>query len=418
MENDYRRRQTIGSGNKKTNQSASIASEKNILNSKIAKSESRRLRKSRNQPKGLILIGLLIFVFLVLLLVLIYKMPDNPEVLEEDNLLIETAELTNLMTFSASEAKRYYPFSDQLIYFTQEKIEIQNYGGEILYDEFLDFERPVAVYNDNYFLAGDRASNKILILNHQTKQFSLQLDGVFAGAYFGGDDYLAVIEENFEQPGFVHIVDLGSGDKILTIQFLESGYPLAVAFSNSLDYFDVLLINTKGSTLQPVIKRYDLEGKQIAQTMLNDYPFLYGKIFHDNNDNIIVASPTNILVLNMEKEQPILEYNAGKIYDIFSAANITAFASNRAEGDMFVLDWNSEQLSFTENKVTLLNQIQQHAYKNSFIAISNNNQVQVYDQNSGELVLDQILDSNIIRLGITGNTLILIMEQGVKTLNF
>lgn len=413
-----RNRQLNGSPYEKTEQSVLNDSKKSLLSSKIAKSDKRRKKTHNSRPRGLIVVGLLILVFLILLLALIYKMPDSPKQVDNEDIMVEKVDMTTIMSFSSNEAKRYYPFSDQLVYLSQDKIEIKNYTGEIIYDEFLEFERPVAVYNDDYFLAGDRNSNKVLILNHQTKHFSLQLDGVFAGGYFAGQDYLAVIEENFEQPGFVHIVDLAKGEKILTIQFVESGYPLAVAFSNNLDYFDVLLVNTKGAALQPVIKRYNLAGTQIAQTMLNGYPFLYAKIFHDKADNIILASTSNILVVGMDEKEALLEYNSGKVYELISSTGISAFVSNRVEGDMFVLDWDSANLAFVENKVDLLHQIDQYCYHKNFIAISNNNHVQVYDQNSSKLILDQIIDSNIVRLSIRDGSLILITEQGLKTLNF
>ena len=134
---------------------------------------------------------------------------------------------------------------------------------------------------------------------------------------------MAIVEENSDQPGFVHIIKLQTGEKMLMIQFVESGYPLAVSFSNNLDYFDVLLTNIKGSMIQPIIKRYDLSGNPIGQKLPDDHPFLYGKITHDPN-NSIVLSHIEYLVLNLE-QKTFASYSPGKFMKLRQAQ--TAFAS-------------------------------------------------------------------------------------------
>ncbi|HHT24312.1 MAG TPA: hypothetical protein GXZ76_02180 [Clostridiaceae bacterium] len=392
--------------------------EKSLLSSKIAKSGLRQKRAGKNQHKGLIIIGLLILVFFGLLIVLIFKLPDSPELPEDDSLQpIESANVETVLEFSSHDANRYYPFGHLLIYLSQDQITMKNYAGKDIYQEQIDFARPVGVYNANYFVAGDRNSGQIIVLDNHSKKFSLHLDGCFAGAYFGGDDYLAIIEENPDQPGFVHIINMQTGEKMLMIQFFESGYPLAVSFSDNLDFFDVLLTNIKGSMIQPIIKRYDLNGNQIGQKLPDDHPFLYGKIDHDSNNNIVITCTSNILVLNFEQEKPIAGYTPGKVYEIAAGKKLTALASTHIEGSLQIVEWDPEKQVFNEKELEIGTSIDNFTYSADYITFNDGNKVKVFDRKSGILILDQVVPSDIVRIGINSNQIILITDQGVKILN-
>ena len=398
--------------------SASKKSEKSLLSSKIAKSGVRKNKTDKNQRKGLIVIGLLVLVFFVLLVILIYKLPESPEVSEDDQLpQIDTANIRDVFSFEPHEASRYHSFNDKLVYFSQDQLAIKNYSGEIIYQEQIEFDRPIAVQSDLFFIAGDRNSSQLIVLDDRTKKFTLYLDGVFAGAYFGADQYLAVIDENPEKPGYVHIVDLSNGEKILTLQFVESGYPLAISFSNNLDFFDVLLINTKGSTLQPIIKRYDLEGNQLGQKMPGEHPFLYGKIFHDQSNNIVLGSTSNLLVLDLEQEEPIAEYSSGRVFEIISNSKLTAFTSMHLDGNLKIVSWDESNKRFTELEIDTIKSLDGFISGNNLIAFYANNSLRVYDQNKNTIVLDQMINADIVRIGFNDNQLVLITKQGVKILD-
>ncbi len=393
--------------------------EQSLLNSKIAKSNARLKRSNRSQHRGLMIIALLILLMIALIVVIIYKMPDQPKVLEtEENSAIEIADFKEIMKFQSNEGSRYYPFANQFVYLSQEKLELIDSDGEVLFDENIEFSRPVAVYNHEIFIAGDRDSNQLLFLNHQNKKFSMQLDGSFAGAYFGGQQYVAIIEEHQDKPGFVHLVDLNTGKILLTVQFFESGYPLAVCFANDLSSFDVLLSNTSGSVLQPVLNRYDLSGKQIGQILPAGQPYLFGSICYDQNNNIILGGAANLVALNPETGEILAEFNAGRIYHLTSGPQITALVSNRIEGDITAINWEAKENHFIDQKVTLLNHIDEYADYNQFIALSQNNRIQILNQKSAEIILDTVVDARILRIGLLENLLILITENGIKTLSY
>lgn len=392
-----------------------------LLYDKIKRSNARARAArtgSSSQVKFLLVAALLFLVFIALLLLAIYKFPDDRLNKAKSDETVELADFDLLITFTRNEGSRYYPFGDHLVYLSQDKLELLNLNNEILFDQSLEFTRPVAVYDGNYFLAADRDSGKVVVLNRDQKLFDLQLEGNFAGAFFGGNNYLAVIEENPNQPAFVHIVSLETGKISLTIQFFESGYPLSVCFSKDLSYFDILLSNTSGSSLQPVVNRYDLTGRQVGQVMPQGYPYLYGSIQHDQADNILIAAASHILALDFDQEEPLAEHSAGKIYQIISDQQFSALSSDRVEGEISVLDWDSSNRTFVDREINLLSQIDQVTANQNLIAISHNNQLQLYNRKSHKIILDQFLDANILRIGILSDKLLLITENGVKTLDF
>ncbi len=393
--------------------------EENLLSGKISKSKSR-LSEDRSQKKKLILIALLVLLFFALLIVVIYRMPDLHRQENEGETVgkLQIADVETVLPVEPGEANFYYPFSDQFVYFSRDKIELLNSSGKILYDESLDYNRPVAVYNAEYFVAGDRDSNQVIILNHKSKRFTLPLDGTFAGAYFGGNTYLAVIEERVDKPGFVHIVSLETGKIILTIQFFESGYPLAVSFDNDLEFFDILLANTASSDLRSIINRYDLSGKQIGQLIPQGHPSLYVTLTHDRNDNIILGGNSGLLAIDFAGEKPLADFDAGKIYRLINASDVTALISNRVEGDILMIDWDAANQQFVSHETNLPTQIDQVTFNQNILALSKNNQIMLYNLDNEKVLLDQIIDSNIIRIGLLENNLIIISESGIKKLNF
>ena len=392
--------------------------QKNILNPKIAKSK-KKMKSNKNQKISLMIIALLILLFFILLIIVIIKIPDQPKIaLNGENETIAIADYQAIMTFNNNEGKNYYPFDNQFVYLSQNRIQLLNQKNENIYNENLDFNRPVNIQNNEYFLASDRESGKIIVLSHQGKQFSLDLDGVFAGAYFANEKYIAIIEENSNKSGFVHIVSVDDGQVLLTLQFFESGYPLSIVFDKNLEYFDVLLSNTSGSNLQTIINRYDFSGKQLGQIKLTKYPNLYAQIYYDKNENLILAGPGSLLVLDFNKNEVLAEYNVGRIIQMIPGDKIDILVSDRIDDGNFLIEWSESEQKFIENDLTLLSQIDQFAYNDSFIAMSQNNHILLINKSEKSIILDQYIDTDILKMNILNNKLILITDNSIKSISF
>ena len=75
----------------------------------------------------MIIICLLVLVFFGLLIILIYKLPDSPELPEDEELKpIDSANIETVLEFSAHDANRYFPFANQLVYLSQDQIILKN----------------------------------------------------------------------------------------------------------------------------------------------------------------------------------------------------------------------------------------------------------------------------------------------------
>ena len=73
--------------------------------------------------------------------------------------------------------------------------------------------------------------------------------------------------------------------------------------------------------MQTLINRYDLEGNQLGQIKLTEYPYLYAQIFYDQEDNIFIEA-SNILVLDFSENKVIETYNTGRIIQIVNTNEI------------------------------------------------------------------------------------------------
>ena len=217
---------------------------------------------------------------------------------------------------------------------------------------------------------------------------------------------------------FRSIVSVDDGQVLLTLQFFESGYPLSIVFDKNLEYFDVLLSNTSGSNLQTIINRYDFSGKQLGQIKLTEYPNLYAQIYYDKNENLILAGPGSLLVLDFNKNEVLAEYNVGRIIQMIPGDKIDILVSDRIDDGNFLIEWSESEQKFIENDLTLLSQIDQFAYNDSFIAMSQNNHILLINKSEKSIILDQYIDTDILKMNILNNKLILITDNSIKSISF
>ena len=85
---------------------------------------------------------------------------------------------------------------------------------------------------------------------------------------------------------------------------------------------------------------------------------------------------------------------------------------------IFLVEWSETEETFVEKKLELLNQIDKISYNDSVVAISGNNRIQLIDLVDKKILLDQYVDTDILRMTIVDNSLILISESDIKSIKF
>lgn len=97
---------------------------------------------------------------------------------------------------------------------------------------------------------------------------------------------------------------------------------------------------------------------------------------------------------------------------------IDILVSDRIDDGNFLIEWSESEQKFIENDLTLLSQIDQFAYNDSFIAMSQNNHILLINKSEKSIILDQYIDTDILKMNILNNKLILITDNSIKSISF
>jgi hypothetical protein len=367
-------------------------------------------KKSRASLIVLILLALLLMISAI---VLAQSLPDESVWQETSETLIAQPVLDTGFACSAVESQNLYPFGQGVVRLGQNEISYLNIQGTEIYSDSVDMNLPFCIQAGSYFLAADRDGHSYLVLNEQGILFKGSLGGKITGAALRPDGYLALIEDQPDGHGVVRIFQPQTGLKLFDCYFPESGYVISASFAPGQDFFDVALANTDGSSLQPVFKRFSLDGTEIGQ-LLPDTDDLLPLISY-NQDGVMVASGNSELFgLSYEVTEPLFRHSFNQLKSVVRTADALAVIANESFGgdwQLFIIDKNQKM----ENKLTIGDNVTAVSIFNDRIAIGSGVHIMVYKQTESDWIMNQNLAAEIVRIGFSDeNSLTVVTKTGVK----
>ena len=370
--------------------------------------------KPADNRSGYYILGGLIALLLVLIILLIWKFPDQEQENADGEDRVPRGEFQELLDLSQEEAQRFYPYGESLLRLTPDYLTIFGLDGQEIYATALEFEKPVAVADHRYIIAADRTGGSFIVLHERGEVFREHLDGMFAGAFFSADSYLAVIEEAPDQPGYVHIYSLRDGQKKFKVQFSESGYPLCVSFSPDEQTVNILLLNAKGRHIRAIVKQFDITGKAIGQYVPDEYNDLFVTIHEDNKGNLLLCGNRRLVAISGDSVDA-LEFDHA-ILQTVDLQDGTA---------MVVDDGNGETVRLCHARADLQTEfvqvdgvIRSIASLNNYVAYARDEIVGLYDAAKNEILWERALDADIVHLTLNEKDLIAVTNKGVRRMAF
>ena len=165
----------------------------------------------------------------------------------------------------AVQAESAYPLGEHLLFLSKDQLLLEDMQGTQIYACPMRLNRPAVVNVGGLLLCGDREGTQLMLMGLNGPLFETELDGALAGAAANGRDALAVIDEVPEGNARVHLMNL-QGKRLFTLSFDRSGSPLQLSFSPDGKSLDVLILNTSGSRMKSILRRYNVaDGAQTAE---------------------------------------------------------------------------------------------------------------------------------------------------------
>lgn len=251
-------------------------------------------------------------------------------------------------TYLPEAAKRLFFFRDNLISADGNYLSYLTIDGKAISEEPAEFNRPFVVdSNAETALVADLQGQSVGKIDGEGVKKIFKLDNVCVGGAINGKSNYALIEVTAQRQGLVHVYDYENDNRIFTIQFADSGYPVDLRFNPSGNRLDVLLSVTRGNVLQTVLKSYDLSGKQLSETTLSNDGQLMVELTYDRAGRIVVVGAHSCLRLNEQGEIEKFSF-AGSLIHLLKDNDQLSFLVNNEQQKLSLLQINGDQLSVTD----------------------------------------------------------------------
>ena len=374
---------------------------------------------TRSAPRNrasLIILIVLAFLLMAAAVVLVVSLPDNSAWQDST----ETADALDVagtgFACEAAEAQQFYPFGTGVMKLTGTRIAMLDIQGIESYGVDVTYAAPFCVKNDSFFLAADRNGHAFVMLDAGGELFRGTLNGRISGASISPDGYLALVQDQNSSTGVISIYAPVTGDKLFDCYFPESGYALSVSFPPEGGCFDVALINTSASTAKPIVNRYSLKGEQLGQWRpeLSD---LYPLIEYDPDQNPVLCGAASCAAISSENGSVLWQKNFQQILAARTArTGLLVLAADRMDGscNLFLIKANGQSSS----GMAIGDAITNLAVLENFAAMGSGTRVVVVDAGKDEVIIDQEMKAEVIRVGFAdAKTLTIVTRTGVRRLS-
>lgn len=355
-----------------------------------------------------------ILILGLIALILISILLFGPKLKEEDK---DNRGLQAIQSFDlqGSVPGNTYTLGENFLILRPEQVTLQDYRGQQLSSIPLDFQLAVAIRDQDRVLCGDRQSTRVIQFDRNGALSETQLEGGLAGASFNGSSIWAVIDEIPDKHPIVHLLN-EDGSRIATLTFDLSGSPIRVAFTPDGKMLDVLILDSKGSRLKTVMKRFDLQGNQVAQRILEGYDGLFWNITHDSQGNPVVHSTSTVIRFHYDDEESLKNYDFAFIAAVYPhGEELTILAGGQQDSALTAYELMKD--GTLENSESSFQSIDFSVQSGDSLLIASGANLYRYLQNQRKTDVLGMLDGKIMDMeALSGNRLAVVTNRAASIL--
>ena len=371
---------------------------------------------ARRSRASLIVLIVLALLLMVAAIVLAASLPDEIDLPDETLPVLAQPVLDTGYEVDQLQAQNTWPHGEGAVRLSNNQLTYLNIQGQEIFNTQAELAAPFCVKAGNYLLAADRDGHNYVMIDQNRVLFSGNLPGRIVGAAVREDGWLALIEDQTDGHGIVRIYQPDTGLKLFDCFFPESGYVLNVAFSPNEDVFDVALINTDGSAVQPVYKRYGLDGKEQGQLMPEEASIM-PMLAYDSTSQLTVAGQSSVVAMDYNNDQSVYIQDYAEIKTMTRFDEGLLLLANERQGDKWSLYIKMAKDTWSEG-YEIGEDVTIPEVRGNRLAIGSGTRIKVFDIKKREWLLDQNLAVEIVRVGFaTDDALTVVTQDGVHRLS-
>ena len=320
-----------------------------------------------------------------------------------------------------SEAQRLFPFGDGLMKVTATRAAYISLSGNEIYSADFSMENPACLNNEKYIFVFDEDGYSCAMFDENGMIYQKHLTGKMTFAAISSRGNAAIIMEQKDTKGSVIILS-ATGEQVAQWNSVESGYPVALEYSETGNIISIALVDVDGSQMQPNLKQL-----YIPLDSSNDAPYDYS--FYSPDESLIMPSIAYI------GEEKLIWAGISKLFMLSDGTltemtpqyeNILAVFSIGDGSGVFFSNGIGQEIcyefigdSFTRGESIILgNQLKAYSIKDNFLLVAIDDRLLMIDVKKGKIENSIIIDEDIIRLRLTDkDTAILVTSSGVREIN-
>ena len=310
------------------------------------------------------------------------------------------------------EAQTLYPFGNGILKVSKSRISVLDINGKEIFGEAVSLEAPLCYINGNKALVID--SGSVLYVSLDTGR-DLKISNAASTLDYGSissDGNLVLLTDEPEVKGVAQVFN-SSGEGIFTWKSSQSGYILSGCLTPDSRYVDFSIVNTDGARIQPVLRRFSIDGESVAQ-FIPDSNELMPVIVYDSGNNPVMIGQTTIIAFGNADEKYNLKFN--KIYTARDSVKGILIVAKEKNNDIPALFIVSSDGSY-KKIISLSEEVTPIAVKGNYAAIGFGNTVACVSIDKREEVSRQSLSASALRVGFfeNSNDIIVVARDGVTS---
>jgi hypothetical protein len=369
---------------------------------------------SRSRASLIILI-VLAFLLLIAAIVLVFSIPEATILPQSTETAATQPQLRAGFDCDAIEAQKLYPFGEGVVKLTNNRLAYLNIAGTEVFATEIDMTSPFCVQRGAWLVAADRDGTSYVCINEQGVLYTGKREGRISGIAIHPAGTVALIEDRHDSTGVISMLEPQTGKLLYECFLPESGYVLSVSFPTSSPYFDIALLNTDGSAVRPMIKRYSLAGERQGQYIpaLED---IYPLIVYDQADNPVLCSSDSLAAISFETGKLLYSQPFTQIQAVAQTNDgLAVLAAERLGGKLWLYPVQKNGKPGTG--LAIGDEVSNLVVRGNLVALGSGTHVMVYNAGKLAITFDQDMAVDVLRVGfVDDSNLTVVTRSGVHRL--
>lgn len=313
---------------------------------------------------------------------------------------------------SPVEANALYPFGNGILKVSKDRISILDISGNEIFGEAVSMEAPLCSINGNMALIIDTGSYFFATIDTSRNFKTFSASGALDFGVIGNDGSIVLLTDEPGVKGVAQVLN-SAGQGVFTWKSAQSGYILSGSITSDSKNVDFCIANTDASLIQPMLRRFSMEGEPVAQ-FIPDSNELLPLIIYDSAQDPVMIGQTTMVAFKGSGEKYNLRFN--RIYTAASSSSgvlVVAKEKSNEIPSLYIVGTNGEYKKI----ITLSEDVTPIAVRGNYAAIGYGNTVVLVSISKGEEISRNSLSAAAIRVGFfeNSNNIIAVARDGVTT---